>query len=161
MKKTDSMKEMILVQKLKAEDAVELPMEESFFDNLHNKIMLSVERTEVKPISKWTKTWVFLEQKTIAPRAKIRKVVKLGITAATLTVGLGVLNLGLNLTSQISFSKSDLNKNMILSEVKKNPVAWSELVVNYQNESDFYADILSQRDFTTMVEIDKIIAQSL
>jgi|GEM_PF-5547913 len=156
MKKTDSIKEMILVRKLKAEDVIALPMEAAFFDNLHNKIMSSVAKTELKPVSRWTKTRVFLERKTIVPRAQMRKVVKLGITAATLAVGLG-----LSLNQKINFAQKDLNKSMIVSEAKKNPAQWSELVVNYQNENDFYADILSQHDLATIVEIDKAIAQSL
>ena len=88
MKKTDSMKEMILVRKLKAEDRIELPMDETFFDNLHNKIMLSVEKADIKPLSKWTKTWVFLERKAVVPRAKIKKVIKLGLAATTLTMAI-------------------------------------------------------------------------
>lgn len=165
MKKTDSMREMILIKKLKAEDPIELPMDQEFFDNLHNKIMLSVDKTEVKPVSKWTKTWVFLEKKTLVPRAKAKKVVRLGITATTIATGVGLLNFGLNLSTQMSSVQVNLNKSSILSEAKRNPVEWSELAVNYQDENDFYADILSQalshNDLGTIVEIDKVIAQSL
>lgn len=83
MKKTDFMKEMLLIKKLKAEDSVELPMDELFYENLHNKIMLSVQKADIKPVSKWTKTWVFLEQKTTDQRvrinAKIKKIARLGM----------------------------------------------------------------------------------
>jgi hypothetical protein len=161
MKKTDSMKDMILIKKLKAEDHIELPMDEMFFEDLHNKIMMSVEKTEIKPASKWTKTWVFLEQKTINQRAKMKKAVKLGITATTLTLGVSLLNYSLNLSKQIGYASAEVNKTSILSEAQKNPSEWSELVVNYQSENDFYADVLSQRDLKTMVEIDQVISQSL
>lgn len=161
MRKTDSMKEMILVKKLKAEDPVELPMDEKFFDNLHSKIMLSVEKTEVKPASKWVKTWVFLEQKTVNQRAKMKKAVKLGITATSLTVGVGLINYGLEIYQTTKYAQKSMNKNSIISEAKKNPMEWSDLVINYQNENDFYAEVLSQRDLETIVEIDRVIAQSL
>lgn len=160
-KTTESMKEVLLVKKMKAEDQIELPMDEMFFDNLHNKIMMSVEKTEIKPVSKWTKTWVFLEQKTQTHRAKAKKAVKLSITAATLTIGVSLLNFSLNLTKQMAYASAEANKTSILSEAQKNPTEWSELVVNYQNENDFYADVLSQRDLETMVEIDQVISQSL
>lgn len=92
MKRIDSMKDIMLVKKLKAEDSIELPMDEKFFENLHNKIMSSVEMTEIKPLNKWTKTWVFLEQKTLRPRAKIKKVIRLGIAATSLMVSVKLLN---------------------------------------------------------------------
>lgn len=161
MKKTDSMKEAILVNKLKAEDAVELPMDERFFDKLHNKIMLSVAKTEIKPVKKWEKTWIFLEKKTLNQRAKLKKAVKLAITATTITLGAGILNYSLDADVQTAYAKSNENKSSIISEAKKNPIEWSELVFNYQNENDFYADVLSQRGTETIVEIDKAIAQSL
>ena len=62
MKNTNSMKEVLLIRKLKTEDPVELPMDDIFFDQLHDKIMMAVEKTEVKQVSKWQRTWVFLER---------------------------------------------------------------------------------------------------
>lgn len=161
MKKTDSMKEMILLKKIKAEDPIELPMDDSFFDNLHNKIMLSVEKTEIKPVSKWTKTWVFLEQKTIVPREKLKKSIKVGITLTTLAFGVSLINAAFDYSQQLQLVKADANKSTILHEAQKSPTEWSDLVVNYQDESDFYADILSQRGHETIVEIDKVMSQSL
>lgn len=159
MKKTDSMKEVLLVNKLKAEDPVELPMDEQFFDNLHNKIMLSVAKTEIKPVKKWEKTWIFLEQKTISQRAKLKKVVKLAISAVSITLGAGMLNHGLEIGAHSVYANKKASS--IISEATKNPLEWSELVVSYQSENDFYADVLSQRGDETIVEIDKVIAQSL
>ena len=92
MKRTDSMKDAILVKKLKAEDSIELPMDEMFFENMHDKIMSAVEKTNIKPLNKWTKTWVFLEQKTLRPSAKIKKVIRLGIAATSLMVTVKLLD---------------------------------------------------------------------
>lgn len=161
MKKTDSMKEAMLVNKMKAEDAIELPMDEQFFDNLHKKIMASVEKTEIKPVKKWEKNWVFLEKKTINQRDKLKKAIKVAITATAIALSAGVLNYGWDIGVKTAYAKSNQNTTSIIAEAKKNPVEWSELVINYQNENDFYADVLSQRGPETIVEIDKVIAQSL
>jgi hypothetical protein len=161
MKKTEAMKEMIIVRKLKAEDAIELPMDEMFFDDLHNKIMMSVEKTEVKPVSKLAKTWIFLESQTHKQAAKLKKATKYGVTALTLALGVSLVNFCINWQSATDYAQANLNSSAIVSEAQKSPLEWSEMAGNYQNESDFYADILSQRDTETMVEIDKVIAQSL
>ena len=161
MKKTDSMKEMLLIKKMRAEDAVELPMDDAFFDKLHNKIMSAVDKTEVKPQSKWSKTWVFLERSTVNPRSKLKKAVKLSITAFSLFVGVSLLNATLSQYQISAYAVEDVNKSSILNEAQKNPLEWQQLVATYQNENDFYADILSQRDSETIVEIDKVISHSL
>lgn len=161
MRKPDSMKEAILINKLKAEDPIELPMDEIFFDNLHDKIMLSVEKTEIKPAGKWSKTWVFLEQKTVNQRARLKKGVKLSITIASLTAGISFVNHQLNQQNQDNYANLDSNKTSIISEAQRNPAEWSQLAVNYQNENDFYAEVLSQKSHETIVEIDNVIAQSL
>jgi hypothetical protein len=155
------MKEMLVINKLKKEDPIELPMDDLFFDKMHDKIMAGVEKTEVKPLNKWTKTWVFLERKTQSHRAKARKAVKLSIAGMTLALGISLLKTSLNYYEQAQLAQLDINKNQILEEAQKNPLEWSELVAHYQNESDFYADILSQSDTETIVEIDRVLAQSL
>lgn len=162
MRKTESMKDIILLKKLKAEDPIELPMDDAFFDNLHDKIMSSVEKTEIKPVSKWQKSWIFLEKKTVEPRDKVKKAAKVGVTAATLIVGANLINYGINnFSERYVFAQNETYKSIILSEAERNPTEWADLVVNYQDENDFYADVLSQRDAATIVEIDKVISQSL
>lgn len=161
MKKTDSMKEMLLVKKMRAEDPIELPMDDLFFDKMHDKIMASVEKAEIKAVSKWSKTWVFLERSTSAQRSKLKKAVKLSITAFSLLLGVSLLNASLTRYQNSTVANLELNKNSILNEARQSPLEWQEMVANYQNENDFYAEILSQRDSETIVEIDKVISQSL
>jgi hypothetical protein len=144
---------------MKAEDPVELPMDDKFFDNLHDKIMCAVEKTEVKPITKWDKTWIFLDRKT-AWRGKARKAVKLSIAAVTMTVGVSLLSLSLNLYQQAQYVREDLNKKSIIEAAQKNPAAWSELMT-YQNENDFYSEVLSQKDVATFNDVDRVLSQSL
>jgi len=161
MKKTDSMKETLLIKKMKADDSVELPMDDLFFDQLHNKIMAAVEKTEVKPVNKWQKTWVFLEQKTKNHRYKARRAVKLSIAAVTMSLSISLLSMSLNMFQQAQLVHNDLNQKQILEEAQKNPVEWTEMAINYQNENDYYAEVLSQKDSKTFNEIDQVLAQSL
>lgn len=161
MKDTNSMKEMLLVKKMKAEDQVELPMDDLFFDKMHDQIMAAVDKKQIKPVNKWEKAWVFLERKTQGHRAKARKAVKLSIAAVTLALGVSLLNTSLSFYEQAQVAQNDINQAQILAEAQKNPLGWSELVGNYQDENDFYAEILSQRGTETIVEIDKVLAQSL
>ena len=162
MSKRNSMKEAMLINKMRKEDPVELPMDDAFFDQMHSKIMQSVAKTEVKKLSKWSKTWVFLEKKTHKPRAAMKKTAKLGIAATVLTLGANLFTQAVGIVSQVDMQMSlDKNQSVIISEAQKNPMEWTSLAAHYQNESDFYAEVLSQRDLETMVEIDRIIDQSL
>jgi hypothetical protein len=77
--KTSRMKETLLAKKIKKEDPIELPMDEKFYENMHNQIMLAVEKTEIKPPSRWAKTWVFLEASTIRSRVIGKKIIKTSI----------------------------------------------------------------------------------
>ncbi len=161
MKKTDSMKEALLVRKMRSEDPIELPMDDLFFDKLHQNIMTAVDKTEIKHVKKWQKTWVFLERGAEPYRAKARKAVKLGLAAVTFSLGLSLLSASINLLQQAEIARLEINKKTILTEAEKNPLAWSELIANYQSENDFYADILSQKEIKTIVQIDQRFTQSL
>ncbi len=55
-------KEFLIKKKLKKEDPLELPMDDSFFEQMHNKIMQALEKTEIKSKAKWSKSRIFLEQ---------------------------------------------------------------------------------------------------
>jgi hypothetical protein len=161
MSNKNKMKEVLIVKKMRAEDNLELPMDDLFFDQMHNKIMAAVEKTEVKPVSKWDKSWVFLDRKTQPHRAKARKAVKLSIAAVTFMFGIGLLNHSFLIYKQAQLAQNDMNQQKIIAEAKNNPIEWSELVANYQHEEDFYTEVLSQRGTETIVEIDRVLAQSL
>lgn len=161
MKKTESMKEMILVKKLKAEDSVELPMDESFYNNLHDRIMLSVDNAEIKKLSKLSKTWVFLERKTSHQRAKFKKAAKAGVSVLVIAAAFGLLQLGYQSQVQNMNLAQVSNQEGILQEAQKNPAQWSELAATYQNENDLFAEMLSQQDLSTIVELNKALSSSL
>ena len=69
-------KEFLIKQKLKKEDPVELPMDDSFFEKMHNNIMQAVEKIEIKSQTKWSKSRIFLERKVLNHRASNKKVMK-------------------------------------------------------------------------------------
>ncbi|MBC7419832.1 MAG: hypothetical protein H7328_03805 [Bdellovibrio sp.] len=162
MKSTSRMKENILAKKLKKEDPIELPMDEKFFENLHDQIMKAVEKTEVKPLSRWAKTWVFLETNTVRSRAMSKKIVKTSFVGLVLATGFAFFALSAKMYSDVYVAQNQGNQTKIVNEATKSPMEWSELVVSYQNENDFYADILSQKnDLGTIVEIDRVLTGSL
>ena len=156
-----------LVKKLKQEDPIELPMDENFYNQLHNQIMASIEQIEVKPLSRWSKTWVFLELKRKAwppapRRAFARKVIKTGFVGLTFAVAIGLASLSAKVYNEVHVAQNATNQIRIIQEARQNPTEWSDLVVSYQNENDFYADVLSQKnDLATLVEIDRVLTESL
>ena len=72
MKKITAMKDALLLKRMKAEDAVRLPMDENFYDNLHNNIMAAVEKTEIRAAESANNSWLFLDKKAQESRAKLK-----------------------------------------------------------------------------------------
>ena len=155
MKPNQGLKDMklastMMTSKIKKEDPVELPMDELFFDKLHDKIMAEVEKTEIKPTNRWSKAWVFLESKARyyrpANNAKTLHVVKMGVVGVSLTLGLSLAMTSLKLFNMSSQSQlASNNKQMILQEALEHTQDWVEMAASVQNDSDFYADVINQR----------------
>lgn len=151
-----------LEKKLRQEDRVELPMDEKFYEQLHSQIMASIEKTEVKPLSRWAKTWVFLETKAKPHRAIARKAIKTGFVGLTMMLALGLASLSAKVYKEVHLAQNASNQIRIIQEAKQNPTEWSDLVVSYQDENDFYADVLSQKnDVATLVEINRMLTETL
>ncbi len=142
-------KEILIEQKLKKEDPFEFPMDDNFFDQMHDKIMQAVEKTEIKQQTKWTKTWVFLETSTRPFRPAPHKAIKVALilVVTSLTLGLGGLSLGLfqkTHDQQVGYEAS-VNQQKILNSVAQAPADWSQLAAVSQSDSDLYAEILNQQ----------------
>ena len=162
MKKAQPKKDFIIKQTLKKEDYLELPMDDSFYEKMHGQIMQAVEKSEMKTEPKWLKTRVFLEQKSQRYRTAYKKAVKLAVVSLVTSIAIGFLGASQRLYVAIESSKNLSNQNKIIQEAQRNPQQWAELAGNYQNENDFYAEVLSQKiDLATMVEIDKVLTHSL
>jgi hypothetical protein len=107
MRQTSS-KEYLIKLKLRKEDPVELPMDDQFFENMHNKIMQAIDSAEIKPQSKWSKTRVFLEQRTLGFSPLAKKLSKSGILSWVASVGLGVIGMssqGYEMIEQLRISR--------------------------------------------------------
>ena len=155
-------KEFFIKQKLKKEDPVELPMDDLFFEQMHNKIMQAVEKTEIKTPTKWAKSKIFLEQKALSYQPLFKKAVKVAVVGLVTSISVGLLGVSQTFFASLEGSNGSSNQSKILQEAGRNPSQWLDMVVSYQNESDFYAEVLSRRsDLATMVEIDQVLAQSL
>lgn len=67
------LEQLKIIQTLKEHDPVELPMDDMFFNQLHSRIMKEVDKTDVKQLNRWGKTWVFLESTAKAQRTNPRR----------------------------------------------------------------------------------------
>jgi hypothetical protein len=105
MRQVPSKKEFLLKLKLRKEDPVELPMDDQFFENMHNKIMQAVDATEIKPHSKWNKATIFLERKTLGSKALAKKIFKSGITGWVTSIGLGLIGMTSHAAAYIEYLK--------------------------------------------------------
>lgn len=138
-------KEVLIEQKLKKEDLFELPMDDLFFDQMHDKIMKAVELTEIKSQTKWTKTWIFLETQSRPFRPAPERIIKSALVMgfATLSLGLGSLSLGL--FQQTHDQQVSQNQQKILKTVATAPSDWIELVAVSQKDGDIYAELLNEK----------------
>ena len=148
--------ESLLTQKLKKMDSIELPMDENFFDNMHNQIMQAVEKTEIKQLNRWAKTWVFLET-----RAKYYQSAGLKATKTVFVIGALGLSFQLASTSVALFQKVHeqqvvKNKELILKKAVAAPVEWAELAAVGQNDMDIYSEILNERIQKMGLESDQL-----
>ena len=162
MKKSMPKKDFIIKQTLKKEDYIELPMDDSFFEKMHDQIMQSVENTEIKSQPKWSKARVFLEQSSQRYRSAYKKVAKLAVISLVTAIAIGFVGASHRMYVALEAQKNLNNQGKIIQEAQRNPQEWAGLIVNYQNENDFYAEVLSRRsDLATMVEIDRVLTHSL
>ena len=77
-------------------------------------------------------------------------------------MAVGLASLSAKVYNDVHVAQNASNQIRIIQEAKQNPTEWSDLVVSYQSENDFYADVLSQKnDLATLVEIDRVLTESL
>ena len=139
-----------LKKQLRREDSLELPMDDLFFDKLHDKIMADVAQTEIKPAaSRWVKPWVYLERKAhyYRPSNNVRtlQVVKVGVIGISLTLGLGLVIMNLKLFTMSLQNQVASNRQIIIEQALENPQDWVDMAAAVQNDSDFYADVMNER----------------
>lgn len=147
MKNNQGLNDISIKRKLMEEDPIELPMDDQFFEKMHSQIMASVEKTEIKPLSRWAKTWVFLEKKVHyyqpSNNVKSLKVVKFGLLGVTLTLALSLGLTSLHLMDRAQDLAS--NKQVIMEQALENPQDWMDLAGSMQNENDFIAEVMNEK----------------
>lgn len=124
---------------LKSRDALELPMNDDFFERLHGKIMAEVEKTEMAPASV-----------LMTPRNLLRSHWRGWLYPAG-----GVISLFL-FTSLLMTQVSKVNQSMrrvgllsdgrerIVAEALLSPGDLSQTFISTQSESDFFMDVASE-----------------
>lgn len=144
MKSTRRMMETMIAKKLKKEDPIELPMDEKFFENMHDRIMVAVEKKAARPVRWRSKTWVFLESNAERARSIGKKIIKTSFVGLALAASLTVFETGRGV------------------EMTKIPAVRSELVIRHKNTNDFYAKSSNlKKNLRKTLETDHVQTGSL
>lgn len=114
---------------------VEIPVDESYYDNLHDRIMLEIAKTEVADLPFWHRPsrliqqygWSFLQLS--------------GGLALTVVIGLKTAGILQQIWSASPTVQRAQNDKMILVEALKSPEDLSASFISYQRDSDFFLEI--------------------
>lgn len=131
-----------ILKALKSTDDVELPMDEAFYEKLHDKIMARVEETEVKKLPAWT-SFVARPKKYLKSHWKGW----LGTGLSMMAVGYFGLHMTTLAGSFIPEShtfKVVQNERAFLEGALSSPDSFSETLINHQSQDDFLSDVASQ-----------------
>ncbi len=125
---------------LRKNDEVELPMDEAFYERLHDKIMQAVESADIAPVSAWQK-----------PRQKLRDhwrnwVVSGGSVIMILIASLQTPTLVKTFLNDSHVVQVVKNEDAFNMESTDSPEAFSDSLIVYQNQSDFFVDV-AERSF--------------
>ena len=93
MKQISQKKDYLLKLKMKKEDPIELPMDDQFFEQMHNRIMQAVDSTEMKPRTKWNKATIFLDRKKLDVKPWAKRFLKSNITIWVTSLSLGLIGM--------------------------------------------------------------------
>ena len=136
-----------LRKNLKQAGDFELPMDEDFYEKLHNKIMAAVEETEITPLSKLTSTQQLMKRywRKALPYAKgVTQV----IMALALLLGSSIKarELVQNFWSSSHTVQMVQNEKQIINEALESPEQFSTSLISYQNQNDFFLDVAAQSE---------------
>jgi anti-sigma factor RsiW len=128
-----------LKRKLKNQ-AVELPMDDAFYDRLHDKIMAAVDQTEIKAVSPWEK-----------PKKLLKAHWKSWAVSGGSVLMIMIASLQAPTLVRSFFDSSHVvqvvkNEEAFTAETIKSPEDFSGSLITSQNESDFFVDV-AERSF--------------
>ncbi|MEK6773794.1 MAG: hypothetical protein AABY64_07630 [Bdellovibrionota bacterium] len=132
-----------LLNALKTADDVELPMEDAFYDRLHDKIMAGVNETEIKKLPPWT-SFVARPKKYLKSHWKGW----LGSSISMIALGYIGIHISVLVGSFIPESHSFKvvqNEQEFLQDATGSVENFSQSMINHQSQEDFLSDVASQR----------------
>ncbi len=150
MNPTDRARRLDKMRKgLKASDNTELPMNDDFFESLHDKIMAEVEKTEIAP-----------GPILMTPRRLLRShwrgwlypaggIVSVAFFAMLLMSPVSKVNQSLQRAGLFSDGA-----DRIAAEALRSPEDLSQTLISLQNESDFFMDVA--RESFENLSVDKL-----
>ncbi|MBV2167703.1 MAG: hypothetical protein KUL82_03250 [Bdellovibrio sp.] len=157
MDRKDPMDRMDKVRKgLKAADDLELPMNDDFFDRLHDKIMAEVDKTEVAP-----------PPMLVTPRNLLRAHWRGWLYPAGGVTSLFVL--AFLLMPQVSKVNQSMQRvglfsdghERIVAEALLSPEDLSQTLISTQSESDFFMDVARESfENLSVSKFNKIMGES-
>ncbi len=121
-------------------DEVELPMDDAFYERLHNKIMQAVDQTEIEPASVWQKPrrkWLDHWRNWAVSGGSVIMILIASLQAPT------VARTFLNDSHVVQVVK---NEDAFAMETIESPDVFSDSLIVYQNQSDFFVDV-AERSF--------------
>lgn len=141
---------------LRAQDELELPMSEDFFDRLHDKIMAEVEQTDIAP-----------PPMLMTPRNMLRAHWRGWLYPAG-----GMMSLFM-FTSLLLSQVSKVNQSMmrvgllsdgrerIVAEALLSPEDLSQTLISTQSDSDFFMDVAGESfENLSVAKFNKIMGES-
>lgn len=135
-----------LLGKLEKEESIDLPMDEAFYERLHDKIMTAVEQTEVKPKTRWEKPRKLLQAHWRGWLYTSGSLMTLVLVAILVAQQQG------NVVSKSHIAQVAKNEEQILSKALESPDAFSQTLISHQSSSDFLVDV-ADRSFDDLSEV--------
>lgn len=157
MDRKDHVKRLDKVRKgLKTSDDLEMPMNDEFFDRLHDKIMMEVDRSEMAP-----------GPVLLSPRNLLRShwrgwlypaggITSLFFFASLLMTQVSKVNESMQRIGLLSDGHE-----RIVTEALLSPEYLTQTLISSQNESDFFMDVASESfENLTVAKFKKIMGES-
>jgi len=138
---------------LKNNDEMELPMNEDFFDKLHDKIMIEVERTEVSPPPMLMKQKSYLRAHWKGWLYSATSVASVAAVALVLSTQFSKVNE----TMQRVGLYSD-GRERIVEMALNSPDEVAQTLIVSQSEADFFVDVANESiENLTVAKFNKLM----
>ncbi len=132
-----------IINALKTADDVELPMDEAFYDKLHDKIMARVDDTEIRKLPSWT---FFVARPKKYLKSHWKEWLGTGLSMIAVGyVGIQAATMASSVIPQSHTYKVVKNESDFLKGALGSPESFSHTLINHQSQDDFIAEVASGR----------------